>query len=98
MIALISPVTYVWPALTSEGGCSETLPFGSIHDTAGSVPFCAAVKNLLSDWTLATWPSGWTSVKCGSGFQTPGVVAPWGTDVHTTAESFSQSGSVPLNT
>jgi hypothetical protein len=49
MIALTRPVTYVWPALTSAGGCSETVPFGSIQETAGRVPFLAAVKKFVSD-------------------------------------------------
>ena len=44
MIALISPVTYVSPVLISAGGCSETVPFGVTHDTAGRSPFFTAVK------------------------------------------------------
>lgn len=57
MIAFTRPVTYVCPALTSAVGCSDTLPFGSIHDTAGSVPSFAAVKKLESVWMLPSWRS-----------------------------------------
>jgi hypothetical protein len=41
-MALTSPVTYVWPTLPFAGGCSETLLFGSIEETAGRAPFLAA--------------------------------------------------------
>ena len=50
MIALISPVTYVWPLLISAGGCSDTRPLGAIHDTAGRVPAFAAAKKSDSDF------------------------------------------------
>ena len=57
MIALTSPVTYAWPALTRPGGCSDTVPFGLIQETAGRVPFLAAVKKLLRLWTSLSWLS-----------------------------------------
>ena len=43
MTALTSFVTYAWPAETRPGGCSLTRSFGTIHDTAGSLPACAAL-------------------------------------------------------
>jgi hypothetical protein len=52
MMALIKPVTYVWPALIRPGGCSDTAPLGVIHDTLGSVPALAAAKKFDSDCTL----------------------------------------------
>ncbi len=45
-----------------------------------------------------SWPSWLTSVNDGSGFQMPGVWGPCCTGAHVIAASFSQSGSVPLNT
>ena len=33
----MSPVTYVCPELTRSSGCSETLAFGMIQETAGSL-------------------------------------------------------------
>jgi len=42
MIVLISPVTYVWPALINPGGCSDTVPLGTIHETWGRDPAFAA--------------------------------------------------------
>ena len=98
MIALISPVTYVWPALISPGGCSDTVPFGVIHDTAGSSPFLAAAKKSGSALMLPSWSSCWTSVKYGSGFQMPGVWAVCETGAHDIAALSSQSGWVPLST
>jgi hypothetical protein len=53
MIALIRPVAYLWPALTSEVRCSETLDLGSIHDTAGSARSFTAVKKLLRELYVA---------------------------------------------
>ena len=49
MTAFSRLVTYDWPALTDEGGCSLTSPEGTTHDTAGSVPFFAAPKNFDTD-------------------------------------------------
>ena len=54
MIALTTFVTYAWPVDTSPGGCSLTAPFGVIHETAGSVPFFAAVKKSLIGVTSLT--------------------------------------------
>jgi hypothetical protein len=49
MMVLIKPVTYLCPMLTGAGGCSDTFPFGMIHETLGSVPLLAAAKKLFSD-------------------------------------------------
>src|SRR5437763_7604966 len=98
MTALIRPVTYVWPALTSAVGCSETLPLGSIQETAGSVPFLAAAKKFDRDWMLPSSPSWATSLNDGSGFQIPGVFGPCCTGAQVIELSDSQSGSVPWNT
>src|ERR1700759_960353 len=98
MIALIRPVTYVSPVLISPGGCSDTLPFGVIHDTAGRCPALTSAKKSDSDLMFPSWSSCWTSVKYGSGFQMPGVLAFWPTGAHDIAALLSQSGSVPLYT
>src|SRR5947209_14635294 len=98
MIALIRPVTYVWPALTSAGGCSETRPLGLIQETAGSSPALAWAKKSDSGRMLPTSPSWRTVSKYGSGFQIPGVFDPWATGAHDIAAFDSQSGSAPLNT
>ena len=57
MMAMISPVTYVCPALIDDGGCSEALLLGMIQETAGSVPREAALKNPFRDWMFRLWPS-----------------------------------------
>src|SRR5205823_5246410 len=98
MIALINPVTYVCPALTSPGGCSETAALGTIHETAGSAPALAAAKKLLIDWMFRSCLSRRTVSKYGSGFQIPGVRDPCCTGAQESAASFSQSGSVPIDT
>ena len=98
MIALINPVTYVWPALIRPGGCSDTVPFGVIHDTAGRSPSLAAVKKLGNGSMSPSWSSCWTSVKYGSGFQMPGVLAVWTTGAHDIAALSSQSGWLPAST
>src|SRR5436190_22717254 len=43
------------PALTSPVGCSETVPLGTTHETAGRVPALAAVKNAAKDLTFERW-------------------------------------------
>ena len=43
MIELISVVTYAWPVETSAGGCSETLPLGTIQETFGRPQFARFV-------------------------------------------------------
>ena len=98
MIASISPVTYVCPALTRAGGCSETWWLGTIHDSAGSLPAFAAEKNRFRDCTLDRWPSWATSVNDGSGFQIPGVVDDWCIALQVMFALISQSGSVPVKT
>src|SRR6202035_3025896 len=94
--ALTSPVTNVWPSLTSDGGCSDTSPLGTSHETAGRLPCCAAEKKYRIDSMLPSCPSFWTSVKDGSGFQIPGVCGPCWTGAQLIEASFSQSGSVPV--
>ena len=98
MSALINPVTYVCPALTSPGGCSETTALGTTHETAGSAPALAAAKKLLIDWMFPRCPFCRTVSKYGRGFQIPGVKGPCWTGAQDSAESFSQSGSVPVDT
>ena len=100
MIALIRPVTYVCPALTSAVRVlGDRRRSGSIQDTAGSVPAFAAVKKLVSDWMLPSWLSCWTSAKMRQWVPDPRAsVAFCGTGAQVTALSFSQSGSVPLST
>src|SRR5256885_6009789 len=95
--AFRSFVTYVWPAVTSPGGCSLTDPVGLIHETAGSLPVRAALKYDDNETTFPTWLSSCTVVKNGRGFQMPGVFAPCFTDSQIIASS-SQSGSVPEKT
>ena len=98
MTASISPVTYVCPALTSPGGCSDTCPDGTTQESAGSLPAFAAEKNSFRDCTLDRWPSWATSVNDGSGFQIPGVVDDWCTALQVMFALISQSGSVPVKT
>jgi hypothetical protein len=69
-----------------------------IHETAGRVPFLAAVKKFESVWIFPSWLSWVTSVNEGSGFHIPGVFGPCCTGAHVIEASFSQSGSVPWNT
>src|SRR2546421_420333 len=90
-----TPVGRRIAALTRPGGCSDTTLFGSIHETAGSLPAFAAEKKLVSDWMFPSWPLSWTVWKCGSGFQIPAVVGPCATGAQVIALSFSQSGSLP---
>ena len=42
MIVLITFVTYASPVAMFEVGCSESIPFGITHETAGSWPALAA--------------------------------------------------------
>ena len=98
MTALISVVTYAWPADTRPGGCSLTFCAGVIHDTAGSFPAFAAVKKLRRDVMLSSCQFSRTVSKYGSGFQMPGVFASCGIAAHVTAASSRQSGSVPFMT
>lgn len=97
MIAFTTAVTYASPLATDDRGCSETSSLGTTHETAGRTPFVAAPKKLPIDWMLPSWPSCWTVVNHGSGFQIPGVFASWRTGAHVAASS-SQSGSVPGKT
>src|SRR5881409_2739846 len=58
------------------GGCSLTSPFGTIHETVGRVPVCAATRNSRTGWMLPSWPSWCTVWNSGSGFQISGVPTP----------------------
>src|SRR5580765_4703165 len=98
MIAFTSVVTYACPAETRAGGWSLTLCVGTIHDTAGSLPFFAALKKLPSGVTFEVCQFSRTVENQGSGFQMPGVFAFCGIGLQLIAASSSQSGCVPLKT
>ena len=76
MTESIRLVTHAWPALIDAAGCSLFAKFGVIHETAGSVPACAAPKKRETSWMLPTCPSSRTVTKFGSGFHMPGVFGP----------------------
>src|SRR5436190_15989189 len=97
MTELITCVTNAWPFETRLGGCSLTWLFGVTHETAGSVPSRAAVKNLEIEVTFRTWWSRRTVSNHGSGFQIPGVAACRCFAEQNIAPS-SQSGSPPAKT
>ena len=63
MTVFTSLVTYAWPTDTRLGGCSLTPSFGTIHETAGSVPWRAAVKKFASDVMFRSCRSCRTVVK-----------------------------------
>ena len=44
MAAFTILVTHAWPSAMEAGGCSLFRSFGTIHDTAGSVPSAASAK------------------------------------------------------
>src|SRR5215467_275712 len=92
MIWLMSAVTYAWPWCTLAGGCSLMGSEGVIQLTEGSVPLRAAAKKSGNGLMLPSWWSVLTSVKTGSGFQIPGVLALCLTGWQVRAESFVQSG------
>src|SRR4051812_22740047 len=98
MIALITLVTYAWPAVTFDGGCSLTRSFGITHDTAGSLPSLAARKKREIDCTLRTCLFFFTVSKLGRGFQIDGVSGRCLPASHDSASSIAQSGSWPLKT
>jgi len=68
--------------------------FGTIQETAGIVPAFAAARNASSFWMLPSWPSSWTVVKPGSGFQIEGTptICVFGAQV---IAPVSQSGCAP---
>src|SRR3989442_1188284 len=90
-------VTQACPVRMEAGGCSLSFPFGTTHETAGSIPVRAARKKFADDWMLESWPSWRTVVKSGSGFQMSGVEGCWG-DGEQNMASLSQSGCVPGET
>src|SRR4051812_10273867 len=98
MIALTTLVTYAWPAVTLDGGCSLTRSLGITHETAGSRPVLAARKKLEMDCTLPRWWLFLTVSKNGSGFHIDGVSGRCLTASQESASSCSQSGSFPLKT
>ncbi len=87
-------VTQPCPARIDEGGCSLFPPFGTTHETAGSVPARAERKKSRTGRTSRTCWSRWTVANSGRGFQMSGVVACCGFGVQNIASS-SQSGCVP---
>src|SRR4026208_1591379 len=66
--ALTRLVTHSWPRAIESGGCSLTPSVGTIHETAGNVPFAAASKNSVLGRMFLNCFVTWTVLNPGNGF------------------------------